>query len=70
MNNSYNYIFHHSNYREPSQRWACIHREDLQYYWNGPGPFKGHEFKPSDKLRISYGSTADEAASKLNIAFE
>lgn len=70
MNKAYNYIFHFSEYRQPEHAWACIHREDASYYWNGQGPLKGHPYKPLSSLRISYGVTPFDAANKLGLSFE
>ena len=70
MNSTYNYIFHYSEYRPPEQAWACIHRDDESYYWNGPGPLKGHPRKELHEVRISYGSSPAEAADKLGLSFE
>jgi len=52
----YHYVFHYSHYREKDKQWACIHREDQTYYWNGS------VLKENGKnARISYGNSIDEA---------
>ena len=70
MNNTYNYIFHCSEYREPEQAWACIHRDDAIYYWNGTSPLKGLPIRTDESLKIAYGSTPKEAAERLGLSFE
>jgi len=54
--NMYNHIFHCSYFREKSKQWACVHREDLNYYFNGTEP-NGD----LNKFKIGYGSTPIEA---------
>ncbi len=70
MNNTYNYIFHYSEYRPREYAWACIHRDDASYYWNGLGPLKSHPRKELHELRIAYSSSPVEAANRLGISFE
>lgn len=63
----YNYIFHFSEHRPIETRWACIHRDDEFYYWNGLNPIKQCSFKCNSDLRISYGKTPNEAAINLGL---
>jgi len=56
----YKYIYHWSPYRPKEKAWACIHRDDEIYYWNGKGPDKnGNVHK--DQLRIFYGESPSKA---------
>ena len=55
--NDYDYIYHQSQYRPEEKRWACIHREDLIYYF-GKSKFNVVD---SDKLRVYFGKTQKDS---------
>jgi len=57
---TYDYIFHYSEYRSKNKRWACIHRKDSSYYWNGI-PFKGSTKDSDYKSKIGYGDSPYDA---------
>jgi len=63
----YHYIFHYSHYRENDKQWACIHREDLNFYFNGTEP-NGE----LNKLKIGYADTPEKAFenAKINLLNE
>jgi len=56
----YNYLFHCSELRSVEKQWACFHKDDAKYYWNGIGPNKNGEIY-NMALRIYYGRTPEDA---------
>lgn len=56
MKLSYNYLFHFSEFRDKSVAWACVHRDDLNYYFNGEEPFG-----LNSTIKIGYGKTPEES---------
>jgi len=59
----YKYIYHWSPYRPKEKAWACIHRDDEIYYWNGKGPNKDGEIYKK-RLRIFYAESPLKAWDK------
>ncbi len=62
-NESYSYLYHISPHREDSEQWACIHRDDMTYYFNGNR--SGKFTPPNNSPRIGFGNTPEKAFERV-----
>lgn len=52
-------MYHISPHRGDDKQWACMHREDLKYYFNGSNSIR--ILSPNNSPRIGFGNTPEEA---------
>ena len=58
----YNFLLHYNSY---SKKYACIHRDDLKYYFGA-----GKDFLHAGEIRVGYGNIAEEAIKEASKYFK